>query len=200
MCKRNEGFAHTSNRVNKADMKTNSSTITKKSISLLFIISSLLFSVSANAQKFALVDMDYIFKNIPAYERANEQLAQVSKKWQAEVEALTTEAQTMYKNYQNEVVFLSAEQKKAKQDAIMQKEKDASELKRKYFGPEGELFKKRTALMTPIQEEVYNAISDIAELRSYQLVLDRASDSGIIFGSPKIDISDEVLRKLGYSY
>ena len=135
------------------------------------------------AQKFALVDMDYIFKSIPAYERANEQLNQVSKKWQAEVDALTTEAQTMYKNYQNEVVFLSAEQKKAKQDAIVEKEKQASELKRKYFGPEGELFKKRTSLMTPIQDEIYNAVKDIADLRGYQLVLDRASDTGIIFGS-----------------
>ena len=156
--------------------------------------------LNVSAQKFALIDMDYVFKNIPAYERANEQLSQVSKKWQAEVDALTTEAQTMYKNYQNEVVFLSKEQKKTKQDAIMEKEKQASELKRKYFGPEGELFKKRTALMTPIQDEVYNAVKDIADLRGYQLVLDRASDSGIIFGSPKIDISDEVLRKLGYSY
>ena len=154
---------------------------------------------SASAQKFALVDMEYIFKNIPAYERANEQLNQVSKKWQAEVDALTTEAQTLYKNYQNEVVFLSKEQKKAKQDAIMEKEKQASDLKRKYFGPEGELFKKRTALMTPIQDEVYNAVKDVADLRGYQLVLDRASDQGIVFGSPKIDISDEVLRKLGYS-
>ena len=147
----------------------------------------------AHAQKFALIDMDYIFKNIPAYERANEQLTQ------AEVDALNTEAQTLYKNYQNEVVFLSAEQKKAKQDAIMEKEKQASELKRKYFGPEGELFKKRTALMNPIQEEVYNAVKDIADLRGYQLVLDRASDAGIIFGSPKIDISNEVLQKLGYA-
>ena len=154
---------------------------------------------SASAQKFALVDMDYILKNIPAYERANEQLNQVSKKWQAEVDARTTEAQTLYKNYQNELVFLSAEQKKAKQDAIMEKEKQASELKRKYFGPEGELFKKRTSLMTPIQDEIYNAVKDIADLRGYQLVLDRASDTGIIFGSPKIDISSEVLSKLGYS-
>ena len=156
-------------------------------------------TLTLHAQKFALVDMDYIFKNIPAYERANEQLAQVSRKWQAEVDAINTEAQTMYKNYQNEVVFLSAEQKKARQDAIMEKEKQAAELKRKYFGPEGELFKKRTSLMTPIQEEVYNAVKDIADLRGYQLVLDRASDAGIIFGSPKIDISDEVLRKLGYA-
>ena len=125
---------------------------------------------SASAQKFALVDMEYILKNIPAYERANEQLNQVSKKWQAEVDALSTEAQTMYKNYQNEVVFLSQE-----------------------------LFKKRTALMTPIQDEIYNAVKDIADLRGYQLILDRASDTGIIFGSPKIDISNEVLSKLGYS-
>ena len=124
-------------------------------------------SLAANAQKFALIDMEYIMKNIPAYERANEQLNQVSKKWQAEVEALSNEAATMYKNYQNEVVFLSQEQRKAKQEAIMKKEKDAGELKKKYFGPEG--------------------------------VLDRASDTGIIFGSPKIDISNEVLGRLGYS-
>ena len=154
--------------------------------------------LSVSAQKFALVDMEYILKNIPAYERANEQINQVSKQWQAEVDALSTEAQTLYKNYQNEVVFLSKEQKKQRQDAIVEKERQAAELKKQYFGPEGELFKKRTALMSPIQEEIYSAIKDIADLRGYQLVLDRASDSGILFGSPKIDISSEVLRKLGY--
>ncbi len=156
-------------------------------------------AITANAQKYALIDMEYILKNVPAYERANEQLNQVSKKWQAEVEALNIEASTMYKNYQNEVVFLSQEQKKAKQEAIMNKEKEASELKKKYFGPEGELFKKREALMEPIQEEIYNAVKEVSDLRGYSLVLDRASNSGIIFGSPKIDISNEVLKKLGYS-
>lgn len=153
----------------------------------------------ASAQKFALIDMEYILKNIPAYERANEQLNQNSKKWQAEVEALNTEASTMYKNYQNEVVFLSEEQKKTKQQDIMNKEKEAAELKQKYFGPEGELYKKRESLMQPIQEEIYNAVKEISDLRGYSLVLDRASDTAIIFGSPKIDISDEVLKKLGYS-
>ena len=161
----------------------------------LFAITSL----TANAQKYALLDMEYVLKNIPAYERANEQLNQVSKKWQAEVEALNTEASTMYKNYQNEMVFLSQEQKKARQEAIMKKEKDASDLKRKYFGPEGELFKKRESLMSPIQEEIYTAVKEIAELRGYSLVLDRSSDTGVIYGSPKADISNEVLQKLGYA-
>lgn len=167
---------------------------------ILLIMTCVMLSVmTASAQKFALLDMEYILKNIPAYERANEQLNQVSKKWQAEVEALNTEAGTMYKNYQNEVVFLSEEQKKERQEAIMKKEKEASELKRKYFGPEGELFKKRESLISPIQEEIYNVVKDISELRGYSLVIDRASDTGIIYGSPKIDISNEVLSKLGYS-
>ena len=158
----------------------------------------LMTMLTVSAQKFALIDMEYILKNVPAYERANEQLNQVSKKWQAEVEALNTEAATMYKNYQNEVVFLSEQQKKTRQEAIMKKEKEAGDLKRKYFGPEGELFKKRTSLISPIQEEIYNVVKEISELRGYSLVLDRASDSGIIFASPKVDISNEVLQKLGY--
>ena len=166
---------------------------------IICIICAICGFTSASAQKFALVDMEYILKNIPAYERANEQLNQVSKQWQAEVDAITTEAQTLYKNYQNEVVFLSKEQKKDKQDAIVAKEKEAADLKKKYFGPEGELFKKRESLMAPIQEEIYTAVKDICDLKGYSLVLDRASDAGIIFASPKIDISNEVLTKLGYN-
>ena len=168
-------------------------------MAIICAICAFCMGLQVQAQKVAVIDMEYILKNIPAYERANEQLGQVSKQWQAEVDALNAEAQTLYKNYQNEVVFLSKEQKKTKQDAIVNKEKQAAELKKHYFGPEGELFKKRTALMTPIQEEVYNAVKDIADLRGYQLVLDRASEAGIIFSSPKIDISSEVLRKLGYT-
>lgn len=166
---------------------------------LLVCLITLSTALTANAQKYALLDMEYVLKNIPAYERANEQLNQVSKKWQAEVEALNTEASTMYKNYQNEMVFLSQEQKKARQEAIMKKEKDASDLKRKYFGPEGELFKKRESLMSPIQEEIYTAVKEIAELRGYSLVLDRSSNTGVIYGSPKANISNEVLQKLGYA-
>ncbi|MBO4841054.1 MAG: OmpH family outer membrane protein [Bacteroidaceae bacterium] len=165
----------------------------------LFLILMVMTSVNAMAQKFALIDMEYILKNVPAYERANEQLNQVSKKWQAEVDALTQEAQTLYKNYQSEAVFLSNEQKTQREEAIVAKEKEAAELKRKYFGPEGELYKKRESLMTPIQDEIYNAVKDISDLKGYSLILDRASDAGIIYANPKIDISNEVLSKLGYN-
>lgn len=169
----------------------------KKLFTLLCLL--MIMGAQSMAQKFALVDMEYILKNIPAYECASEQLNQVSKKWQAEVDALTEEAQTLYKNYQSEAVFLSTEQKTKKEEEIVAKEKEAAELKKKYFGPEGELFKKRESLMAPIQDEIYNAVKDISDSKGYSLILDRASDTGIIFASPKIDISNEVLTKLGYS-
>lgn len=168
----------------------------KKLIVFMFVLCGV---INAAAQKYALVDMEYILSNIPAYERANEQLNQTSKSWQAEVEALNSKAQTLYKNYQNESVFLSDAQKKEREKAIVDKEKEAAELKKKYFGPEGELYKKRQSLIEPIQDEIYNAIKSIATTKGFMLVLDRASDNGIIFASPSIDISNEVLAKLGYA-
>lgn len=169
-----------------------------KKILILLLMLTASFS-AMHAQKFALVDMEYIMGNIPAYERANEQLNQTSKAWQAEVEALNTAAQNLYKNYQNESMFLSEAQKKEREQAIVDKEKEAADLKKKYFGPEGELYKKRQSLIEPIQDEIYNAVKSIAQAKGFQLVMDRASDNGIIFASPSIDISNEVLAKLGYS-
>ena len=156
-------------------------------------------SVSASAQKFALVDMEYILKNIPAYEMANEQLNQVSLRWEKEVTDLSKEAETLYKNFQSDMVFLTDEQKKKKEQEIVAKEKEASDLKYKYFGPQGELFKKRESLIKPIQDDVYEAIKKVSEERGYQAIFDRASSQSIIFASPRIDVSNLVLEKLGYA-
>ena len=160
------------------------------SIMLLFAI-----SMAASAQKFALIDTEYILKNIPAYQSANEQLQQ----YQSEVEALAKEAQKMFQDYQAQSSTLSAAQKTKKEDEIVAKEKSAAELKRTYFGPEGELAKMQEKLINPIQDEIYAAVKELSQLHGYDLVLDRASAAGIIFANPRIDISDEVLRKLGYS-
>ena len=119
--------------------------------------------------------------------------------YKRQVEAIQQEAQNMYKNYQSDLVFLSAEMKTKREEEIVKKEQEAQDLKRKYFGPEGELYKKRESLMKPIQDEVYNAVKEISEDKGYQIVWDRASAMSIIFASPKIDISNEVLIKLGYS-
>ena len=166
---------------------------------LLIMAIAILGIAGAKAQKFALVDMDYILRNVPAYEMANEQLNQLSQRWQKEVEVKAKEAEDMYQSYLADKVFLTDDQVKKREEAITAKEKEATELRYKYFGPEGELYKKRQSLMKPIQDDVYNAVKKVSEERGYQMILDRASSSDIIFASPRIDVSNEVLSKLGYS-
>ena len=134
--------------------------------SVLFITLLFAISMAANAQKFALIDTEYIMKNIPAAQSANEQMQEATKKYQ---------------------------------DEIVAKEKAAAELKRTYFGPEGELAKMRNKLITPIQDEIYEAVKAVSQQHGYDMVVDRASAAGIIFANPRIDISDEILRRLGYS-
>jgi outer membrane protein len=168
----------------------------KLALTLFLIVASV---AAASAQKFALVDMEYILKNVPNYEMANEQLNQLSQRWQKEVEAVGKEAENMYQTYLSDKVFLTDEQVKKREQEIVAKEKEATELRYKYFGPEGELYKKRQTLLKPIQDDVYNAIKKVSEERGYQAIFDRASSSDIIYASPRIDISNEVLAKLGYS-
>jgi outer membrane protein len=165
----------------------------------LVLLLTVIGAIGANAQKFALVDMEYILRNVPSYEMASEQLNQLSQRWQREIENIGTEAQTMYQSYLADKVFLTDNQAKAREQEIANKEKEATELRMRYFGPEGELYQKQQTLLRPIQDDVYNAIKRVAEERGYQAVFDRASSSEIIYASPRIDISNEVLTKLGYS-
>lgn len=170
-----------------------------KKLSIILGLLLAVVAIDVNAQKFALIDMEYILKNIPAYEMANEQLKQVSQKWEKEIEQQAAKVETMYKDYQSNSIFYTDEQKKSKEEEILAEDKKTQELKRSYFGPEGELFKKREALMKPIQDDIYEAVKTISDNKGYQMVMDRASAASVIYASPRIDISNEVLSKLGYS-
>ncbi|HIZ91454.1 MAG TPA: OmpH family outer membrane protein [Candidatus Bacteroides merdavium] len=169
----------------------------KKSVFTLLLLT--IFSATTYAQKFALIDMEYILESIPAYESANQQLEQASKQWQAEIEKAGQEVKSLYENYQKTAENLNETQRTQKENEIVEKEKALAELRRNYFGPEGELYKKREALIRPIQDQIYNAVKEIATQQGYTVVTDRASASSIIFASPEIDISNEVLARLGYS-
>ena len=154
---------------------------------------------SAVAQKFsaAYIDMQYILNNLPQYETANEQLTMIAKRWQKEIEAAQQEVQILTSNYQTEQIFLSPDLKKKREDEILEKEQKVLELKRKYFGEGGEWYKKRESLLKPIQEEIYNAIQEIANEKKYDVVKDRSADPSLIYMASRLDISDQVLEKLG---
>ncbi len=145
----------------------------------------------------AYIDMSYILKNLPQYESANEQLSLISKRWQKEIDAAEQEARIANTNYQTEQIFLSDDMRKKRETEIVEKENYVLELKHKYFGQYGEWYKKRDALLKPIQDEIYTAIQELANEKRLAIVKDRSADPSLIYMSSKMDISDQVLQKLG---
>lgn len=164
-----------------------------------FLISFVLIffsAVGAMAQKYAFVDMDYIMKSIPNYEVMTKQIEQASSAYQKQLEAVENSAKDMYKKYQADLATLTPDQKKSREEAIVAKEKEIMELKMKFFGPEGELVKKRNAAMKPLEDAVWQSLKSMAKEYGLMMIIDRSS-SKIVYADPSIDISTSVLAKLG---
>jgi outer membrane protein len=168
-----------------------------KKVGILTVV-MLLTTAATFAQKYAFVDTEYIRKNIPAFNTAQDQLEKLSKQWEKEVSDGYAVVEQMYKSYQNESILLSQDMKTKREEAIVAKEKEMKDLQNKYFGVQGELFKKREELVKPIQDEILKAIKEIAVEGSYAVIFDSAAGANILFANPKYDISDQVLQKLGY--
>ena len=165
---------------------------------VLIVLTVIGFSWISVAQKMAFIDTEYIMENIPAYKAAQNQLDQLSGQYQKELESIHAEIEQMYKDFQAESVLLSEDMKRKREDVIITKEKDYKQLQKKYFGPNGDLFKKRQGLVKPIQDDVFNAVQEIANEGSYSIIFDKAGGTTLFFTNPKFDLSDQVLQKLGY--
>lgn len=164
---------------------------------VLFFMLAIASVMGVQAQRFAFIDMEYIAQQIPAFQRVNTEVEALSKQYQAAVEAQNAQAKKLFDEYQATANKLTAAQRTEKEKAIVAKEKEAKELRTKYFGPEGELQKRRQALMSPLQDKVYEAVKYIATQKGYDAIFDRASAQGVFFASPRIDISNEVLQRVG---
>lgn len=171
---------------------------TTKILLLAFIMILGVSTVKAQGnQKFAYVDTEYILNNIPEYGDAQEEINQMSVNWHKELKALQDKLDKMKREYQTEAVLLSDDMKRKKEDAIAAKEQELVALQMEYFGPEGQLFTKRIELIQPIQEKVYNAISQVAQVKNFAFVFDKAAGAAILYCNDKFDISDDVLDEIG---
>ncbi|HEU4716871.1 MAG TPA: OmpH family outer membrane protein [Bacteroidia bacterium] len=150
------------------------------------------------AQKFCFVDTDYILNQSPDYQKAQQTLNDLSVQWQKEVEEKYAEIDALYKNYQQDQLLLTDDLRQKREAEIVQKEKDAKDFQKQKFGVDGELFKKRQELIKPIQDQVYNAVKQMAEKGGYAIVFDKAGDMTMLYTNPKYDKSDEVIDILGW--
>jgi outer membrane protein len=161
---------------------------------LLALSVVLITGIAAQAQRYCVIDSKYILEKIPDYNNAQKQLDAASQGWQKEVDSKMQNIDQMYKSYQAERPMLSEDARKKREDEIIAKEKEAKDLQKKYFGYEGEVFKKRQSLVKPIQDKVYNAVQQYAQNRGYDMVYDKAGGITIFYADPKLDKSDEIVK------
>ena len=164
----------------------------------LIVLLLTVLSLGGYAQKYACVDTEYILSNIPEYKQAQKELEEVSVQWQKEVEVKFQAVDRLYKAFQAEAVILPADLKAQKENEIIAAEKEAKNLQKQRFGNDGDLAKKRSELVKPIQDRIYNAIEKVAQEKNYSVVFDKAGGATILYVDNKTDISDLVLAELGY--
>ena len=164
----------------------------------IFLAILILMPLMLNAQKYACVNTEYILANIPDYASAQSTLDKQSAAWQKEIEDKFQEIDRLYKTFQQEAYLLPENLKRKREEELKAKETEARELQTKYFGPGGDLDKKRAELMKPIQDRVYGAIERIAREKNYAFILDKAGSATLLYVSAKYDVSDQILDMLGY--
>jgi len=175
-------------------------TLNKNIARLVVLALAIMLTSAVSAQKYAYIDSDYILKNVPEYQDAQNQLDDFSEKWQKEIEVKFTEIDNLYKKYQADVVLLPADMKKKREEEIINMEKEVKAYQQEKFGQDGELFQKRQELIKPIQDKIYNTLEEIATSKNYAFIFDKANGASIMYANPKFDISDDVLDELGYSF
>lgn len=149
-----------------------------------------------NAQSTVIVNIADVLENMEDYKNAQAQLDKLAEQWQQEINGEFETIKAMYNKYNAEEVLLNDQERKAREDAIVQREREVREMQKLRFGPEGDLFQKRKQLVEPIQEKVYNAIQEYAGLHNIDIILDKSSSAGLIYSNDKFDKTEEIKRKL----
>jgi Skp family chaperone for outer membrane proteins len=175
-------------------LKTNKMKI--KGILFVLIMFFNVVSYAQKAQRIAYIDMNYILENVPEYINAQSKLDDKVKIWQQKLDTHSNEIEKLKTDLSNEKSLLTKELINEREEDIIIKENELKRLQNAYFGPTGDLFQLRKQLATPVQDQVYNAIQEIAKRKRFDFVLDKSSDLILLYSNSKFDISEQVLNSI----
>lgn len=162
----------------------------------LFIAAAFLFAVQLNAQRVGFLDTEKILASIPEYNSAKSQLESLEKGYRTKVENEFAAIEKLYNAYQANKGTMSQVVRAQKENEIISKEEVAKKLQESYFGENGLMQKKSQELLSPIKERVQAAIERVAKSGGYMMIVDIASQSGVIYTNSQYDLSQEVIKVL----
>jgi outer membrane protein len=153
---------------------------------------------TVSAQKYAYLDSEYVLSHLPQYADAQTELNSLAKDWLTEIEEKLEAAAQLETAYRAERVLLTPEMRRKREDAIASKRSEATDMQKAKFGVEGELFQKRQELIQPVQDEIFVVLKDLSAARGYMVIFDKSKQSNMLYTNPKYDISDRVIKELGF--
>ena len=170
----------------------------KNLVSAIALMVVLVIPNITQAQKFAYIDTDYVLLHLPDFAAAQQELNTYAIEWQAEIESKLEAADRLEVAYRAERVLLTKEMRQKREQEITEKRSQAKEMQKQKFGVDGELFQKRQELIEPIQQQIFEELKGIASSSGYMVIFDKSNQSNMLYTNPKYDISDRLIKKLGY--
>ncbi|HAO14838.1 MAG TPA: hypothetical protein DDE71_04660 [Tenacibaculum sp.] len=166
----------------------------KKNIFITVLLFIVTVAFSQKSQRIAYIDMDYILDNIPEYIEAQNALNAKVEKWKNKLDKEARKIEVLKTDLSNEKAILTKELIEEREEDIQVKQEALRRLESLYFGPRGDMFNLRKQLIQPVQDQVYNAVQDIASKKKYDFVFDKSSDLVMLYSNKKHDISDLIVK------
>jgi|AntDeeMinimDraft_5_1070356.scaffolds.fasta_scaffold00259_11 Skp family chaperone for outer membrane proteins len=173
-----------------------------KKIAVL-ILACFSFIAVANAQrgiKVGYIDMDYILKNIPEYKQAQQQLDSKINNWRKEVEAKKESIKNLKENLENERPLLTSKLIEEREGEVKFEQQKLLDYQQKRFGAQGDMMTQKRQLLQPIQDQIFNAVQEIGQVRQYDFIFENTANALLLFSAPRHDISDQVLSQIKRSF
>ncbi|CAA0152328.1 OmpH family outer membrane protein [Tenacibaculum maritimum] len=161
------------------------------SIVLLFIV---VVASAQKSQRIAYIDMEYILQNVPEYVEAQNSLNAKVEKWKTKLDKEARHIEVLKTDLANEKAILTKDLIEEREEDIAIKQESLRRLESLYFGPQGDMYILRRKLVQPVQDQVYNAIQNIATKKKYDFVFDKYSDLVMLYSNKKYDISELIIK------
>lgn len=163
---------------------------------MLFTLVLILTAGVVSAQNYIVVNSEKVFKSITAYNEAIAELDQLAKQYQEWLDAKFEQVEQLYNTYQSQKASLNASARQAFENEILNKEQQANEYQEQLFGQEGDLMKKRVALIEPIQKRVFAAIEQYAKQAGVDVVIDSSNNPTLLYNSDKVERTNQIINLL----
>lgn len=160
---------------------------------LLFLFISI-YSFSQRGIKIGYIDTEYILENLSEFNEISIRLEEKSQEWEEEIEDKNNDIIKKKENLNSERILLTKEMIDEIEEEISFEMIELRNYQKKRFGPDGDYILQKKQLIQPIQDQIFNAIKEIAKNKGYDFIFDKSADIVMLYSDKRHDISDQIIR------